>query len=92
MNDKERLKVDTQPIKLRIESEPYPKFLGRKYSVLIDVYDIKRKREYVLNIEPQSLSQPIHELVTTEGSLKNIEIWISKESDEKYSKYELSLA
>lgn len=92
MNDRERLKVDTQPIKLRIESEPYAKFLGRKYSVLIDVYDIKRKREYILIIEPQSLSQPIHELATTEGSLKNIEIWISKESDEKYSKYELSLA
>jgi hypothetical protein len=92
MNDRERLKVDTQPIKLRIESEPYPKFLGRKYSVLIDVYDIKRKREYALSIEPQSLSQPIHELMTTEGSLKNIEIWISKKSDDKYARYELSLA
>jgi len=92
MNDRERLKVDTQPIKLRIESEPYPKFLGRKYSVLIDVYDIKRKREYALSIEPQSLSQPIHELITTEGSLKNIEIWISKKSDDKYARYELSLA
>ena len=92
MHERERLKVDTQPIKLRIESDPYPKFLGRKYGVLIDVYDIKRKREYFLSIEPQSLSQPIHELVTTEGSLKNIEIWISKQSDDKYSKYEESLA
>ena len=91
MTDRERLKVDTQPIKLRIESEPYPKFLGRKYSVIIDVYDIRRKREYALAIDAQSLSQPIHELVTTEGSIKNIEIWLCKKSDEKYAKYELNL-
>ena len=92
MNDRERLKVDTRPIKLRIESEPYPKFLGRKYSVMIDVYDIRKRREYAIIIDSQSLSQPIYELVTTEGSLKNIEIWLSKQSDEKYAKYELSLA
>lgn len=92
MSDRERLKIDTQPIKLRIESEPYPKFLGRKYSVFIDVYDIKRKREYFLSIEPQSLSQPLNALATTEGSLRDLEVWISKTSDEKYAKYDISLA
>ena len=92
MTERERLKVDTKPVKLRIESEPYAKFLGRKYTVLIDVFDLKHKREYSLNIEPLSLSQPIHELITAEGSLKNIEVWISKESDEKYAKYDFSIA
>ena len=92
MDDRERLKIDTQPIKLRVESEPYPKFLGRKYSVVIDVFDIKRRREYFLSIEPQSLSQPMHTIATTEGSIRDIELWISKTSDEKYAKYEISLA
>ena len=90
--EREKLKVDTKPIKVRIESEPYAKFLGRKYSVLIDVYEIRRKREYYLVIEAQSLSLPINKLSITEGSLKDIELWISKESDEKYAKYEVALA
>ena len=92
MSDKERLKIDSQPLKLRIESEPYAKYLGRKYAVVIDVFDVKLKREYYLIIDPQSLSQPIYELTVTEGRLRDIELWIAKESDEKYSKYEVILA
>ena len=92
MMEKERLKVDTKPIKLRIESEPYAKFLGKKYSVVIDIFDIRRKREFFLIIDAQSLSLPIYKLVVTEGSLRDIEIWVSKESDEKYAKYEIALA
>jgi len=92
MTDFERLKLDTQPVKLRIESEPYAKYLGRKYGVVIDVYDVKRKRDYFLIIDPQSLSQPLYELETTEGKLKELVVWINKESDEKYAKYEVVLA
>lgn len=92
MKDLERLKLDTQPVKLRIETEPYVKFLGRKYSVVIDVYDLKRKRDYFLNIEPQSLSQPLFKLESSEGQLKELVVWINKESDEKYAKYEVVLA
>ena len=91
MAERERLKIDTQPIKLRIESEPYVKFMGRKYSVVLDVFDIKKKREFFLVIEAQSLSQPIYELTVTEKKLKDIEIWLSKESEEKYAKYEIEL-
>lgn len=92
MSERDRLKIGIEPIKLRIESEPYAVFWHRKYIVMIDVYDIKRKREYVLSIEPQSLSQPIHELITTEKSLVNLEIWLSKVSEEKYAAYDLCLA
>ena len=91
MAERERLKIDTQPIKLRIESEPYVKFMGRKYSVVLDVLDIKKKREFLIVIEAQSLSQPIYQLTVTEKKLKDIEIWLSKESEEKYAKYEIEL-
>ena len=90
--DRERLKIDSQPIKLRIESEPYAKFLSRKYCVVIDVFDIRKKREFYLIIDAQSLSGPIHELRVAEGDLRDIEIWVSKETEEKYAKYEVALA
>ena len=92
MSEREKLKVGIQPLKLRIESEPYASFLGRRYSVMLDVWDIKRKREYYLIIDAQSLSQPIHKLTVTEGTLKDLEVWILKESEEKYAKYEVTLA
>ena len=92
MNDRERLKVDTKPFKLRIESEPYAKFLGRKYSVVLDVFDVKRKKELYLSLDAQSLSQPLYELSVTEGLLRDLEIWVVKQSDEKYAKYEVTLA
>ena len=92
MIDKERVKIDNRPVKLRIESEPYARFIGRKYCVVIDVYDAKWKREYYLIIEPQSLSQPLFDLVESEGELSGLVVWVSKESDEKYSKYQVELA
>ena len=91
MDERERLKIDTKPIRLRIESEPYVKFMGRKYSVVLDVFDVKKKREYFIVIEAQSLSQPIYELTVTEKNLRDIEIWLSKESEDKYAKYEIQL-
>ena len=91
MDERERLKIDTQPIRLRIESEPYAKFMGRKYSVVLDVFDVKKKREFFITIEAQSLSQPIYELKVTENNLKDLEIWLSKESEDKYAKYEIQL-
>lgn len=91
MQERERLKIDTQPIRLRIESEPYVKFMGRKYSVVLDVFDVKKKREYFIVIEAQSLSQPIYQLSVTEKKLKDLEIWLSKESEDKYAKYEIQI-
>lgn len=91
MDDRERLKFDTQPIKLRIESEPYVRFVGKKYAASLNVYDVKSKREYYIIIDAQSLSQPLHEIAMKENGLKHLEMWISKESDDKYARYEISL-
>ena len=89
---RERLKVTIQPKKLRIESEPYPVFVNQKYCVGIDVLDTKSSREYYLIIDPQSLSGPLHELKAREGKLTELVIWVNKQSEEKYSKYEVQLA
>ena len=90
--ERERLKVDSQPVKLRIESEPYAKFIGRKYAAVLNVYDLKRKRDYYLIIEAQSLSQPLNDIVEVEGGLVGMEVWINKASDEKMAKYQLTIA
>ena len=89
MNDRERLKVDTKPFKLRIESEPYAKFLGRKYSVVLDVFDVKRKKELYLSLDAQSLSQPLYELSVTEGLLRDLEIWVVKSPDDEFGVYSI---
>lgn len=90
--DRERIKIGQAPVKLRIESEPYAFFIGRKYTAVIDVYEVKQKREYFLLIEPQSLSIPLRQLETTEGGLIGLVVWLSKESDDKFAKYEVVLA
>ena len=47
---RERLKIDLEPRKLRVESEPYVVFVGRTFVPVIDVFDVKSKREYFLII------------------------------------------
>lgn len=90
--DRERLIVNTNPVKLRIESNPYVIFLGRSFIPAVNVYDIKMKREYYLPIGAQSISIPMHSWLEQEGQLINIEFWINKESELRTSKYEVSLA
>ena len=90
--DRERLIVSTNPVKLRIESNPYVIFLGRSFIPVVNVYDIKMKREYYLPIGAQSISLPMHSWLEQEEQLTNIEFWVNKESELRTSKYEVSLA
>lgn len=90
--DRERIKIGQTPIKLRIESEPYVVFLGKKYASVVDVYESKQKREYFLIVEPQSLSTPLRQLELAEGKLSGLVLWLSKESEDKFSKYDVTLA
>jgi len=91
ISDRERLKVTSEPRKLRIESEPFVLFVGRKFAACANVYDLKRKRDYFLIIEAQSLSIPLLELMQKEGQLTGLEVWINKKTDERTAPYELSL-
>ena len=91
--DRERLKIDMQPVKLRIESLPYVIFIGRTFVPVINVYDIKKKRENYLIISPVSIASELYSWLSDDPkSIINIEFWINKISDDKFSKYEVTLA
>ena len=91
ISDRERLKVGSEPRKLRIDSEPFVLFVGRKFAACIDIHDLKKKRDYFLIIEAQSLSMPLLELMQVEGQLTGLEVWVNKKTDERTAPYELSL-
>ena len=90
---RERLKIDLKPRKLRVESEPYVVFVGRTFVPVIDVFDVKSKREYFLIISAQSIASVFREWMNeADSKLIHTEFWINKESTEKFSKYEIELA
>lgn len=89
--ERERLKVTSEPRKLRIESEPFVLFVGRKFAACINVFDVKKKREYYVIVEAQSLSLPLLEIMQKEGGLTGIEVWVNKKTDERTSPYELTV-
>mgnify|MGYP000232889028 CR=1 FL=1 len=90
---KERLKVTTEPVKLRFTSEPYAMFVTKQYVPVIDVHELKRQRDYYLIISPVSLSMKLNDIrLESGGALIHSEIWLHKESDEKYAKYVVELA
>lgn len=89
--DRERLKVNSEPRKIRIDSEPFVLFVGRKFAPCVDIYDLKKKRNYYLIIEAQSLSMPLLELMQSEGQLTGLELWINKKTEERTAPYELAL-
>lgn len=89
---RERLKVDREPRKLRIESEPYIVYIGNTFVPVINVFDIKRKREFYIPINPTSLSKIFYTWASeNDGRITNLEFWINKESEDKFAKYEVEI-
>ena len=57
------------------------------------MYDIKAKREYFLIISAQSISKYLKEWQDENGGkLTHLEFWVNKESEERFSQYEIELA
>lgn len=89
---RDKFKSTSEPIRLRIESDPYVALIGSSFVPVIDVYSVKLKREYYLPISARSIGAVFSSWLQQEyDSLVNIEFWINKESDERYSKYEIEL-
>ena len=83
-----QLKIDIEPIKLMLTSNPYVVFSKRGYQVVIDVMDLKKKRQHFIYISSFSLSQQIENLrLENGGAFIGIEFWIWKAGPEKFSKY-----
>ena len=84
----ERIIVEFEPVKIQTISEPYVVYNSFGYQVAIDVFEVKRKRNKSLLLAAKSLSNALESLrEENNGSLLGLEFWISKESEEKKSKY-----
>ena len=86
--DKDILKIDTEPVRVQILTEPYVVSNSFGYAPAINVWVKKRKREYVMYVSARSLAKGIeHIRQRNDGIFKGLEIWIKKESPEKTAKY-----
>lgn len=91
MCEKDQLKIDMEPKKLLIISEPYVKFTARGYQAVIDVLDKKKKKEYFIYITARSIATPLEQLrLENNGKATGVEFWIHKKSSERKSPYVLS--
>ena len=91
-DDLSRIKIDVEPMRLRIDSEPYVLFLGRQYVPVINVTELKRNNGGFLIIAPVSISVVLHQWAEDGGQLQGIEFWINKTGNEKFSTYELQMS
>ena len=85
------LKIDTNPLALRIISDIYLVFKYKKYLPVIDLLDIKSKKRSSLIVQATSVATFLEELrFSSEGTIIDHELWIQKESDDKFAKYIIS--
>lgn len=84
----ERLKIDIEPKWLLAVSDHYVMFTPYGYRPALNVIDQKSKREYYIFIDPKSLSIPLEALRReNKNTLKGLEFWIRKKTNDKYSEY-----
>ena len=89
----QRLKVETEPLKIRIDSEPFVTFTAMGYTVAIFVTALKWKRKYYLYISAKSIAEEFEKIrALNAGSLIGQCFWISKEAEDKKSKYKVEQA
>ncbi len=84
------LKVDVEPLRLLVTSEPYVVYTVRGYQPVVNVIERKSRREYFLYISAQSISRSLEQLKVENGDrMLGLEFWLRKEGPEKTSKYVL---
>ena len=82
------LKVGTEPILVRITTEPYVILTFKGYAPVVDVIDCKSSKEYVFFISSKSASEQLEQMRKNNGDrFTGIEVWIRKESDDKMARY-----
>ncbi|MGI9229282.1 MAG: hypothetical protein ACR2P9_05430 [Gammaproteobacteria bacterium] len=92
--EKEILKIGLEPVRIRVVSEPYVTYSPFGYAPVIDVWLVKKKREYRLYISAASLSSNLEKIRenTEFGKFTGLEFWIRKESSDRKSAYILEEA
>jgi hypothetical protein len=86
--DKDTLKIDIEPIRVQLLTEPYVVYSRFGYAPVINVWVKKNKREYMMYLSASSLGKGIEAVRKKNGSdFKGLEFWIRKESAEKKAKF-----
>jgi len=88
----EVLKIDTEAIKVRILGEPYVIFNTFGYQPAVDIWHVKKKRQFRLYLSAKSLSVQLEKIRNTNAleRFTGMEFWISKASGERTAPYVLS--
>jgi hypothetical protein len=83
-----RLKIDIEPRRILITSEPFVLYTPFGYQPVVEVLEVKTKRTYLLSIAARSLSQPLEQFrIENNGYMTGVEVWIRKKSTDRKSPY-----
>jgi hypothetical protein len=88
VSDKSQLKIELEPKRIMVTSEPYVVFTVRGYQAVVDVLETRTKHEYYLFVSARSLAEPLEKLKEgNNGRLTGLEFWIWKDGPEKSARY-----
>ena len=59
MSDRAQFKVNIEPKRIMITSEPYVMYSVRGYQAVVDILDSHTKREYFLFVSARTLATPL---------------------------------
>lgn len=87
----ESLRVSTGWIDIEVASEPFVIFRNRKYHPVLKILQITENLHYLLYLTAGSLALPIEDLREERGALQGQKLRIKKESEDRFSKYEIEI-
>lgn len=84
----EILKIGVEPKRLLVTSNPYVMYSARGYVPILDVLELKTKKEYSIYVSAKSIASNLEQLRSENGgSLVGCEIWVRKAGPEKTAQY-----
>lgn len=86
------LRIGTSPTVLRVLDGPFVTYTDFGYIPVLHVKVEKSNIEYLLSISARSLARALNQISKNDSSFAGLQLSIKKESDEKTSKYEVTLA
>jgi hypothetical protein len=86
----EKLKVTEEPVRVRIDSEPFVVFTPFGYAGAVEAYLPKKKHSRLLMLSASSLAKAIEEMRQKNGGkFVGIEFWVNKKNSDKRAPYEV---
>ena len=84
----DRVKIDVEPRRFMVLSEPYVAYSYFGYTVALLVFEKKTRREYEMLIGSKSLSDGLKRLAESNGEkFTGLDFWVRKESNDTRAKY-----